>query len=98
MRRAWPHYPLSYLRMILGISAAVTITAYCLWAFDTRRGRPGAVWTTLSIVPFVLALLRYALDADRAAVEEPEEVVLRDPTLLSLGLCWLVTFTLGVAL
>jgi decaprenyl-phosphate phosphoribosyltransferase len=98
VRRSLAHYPLSYLRMILGVSAAVTVTAYCLWAFETSAGRPGAVWTTVSTVPFVLALLRYALDADRAAVEEPEEVVLRDPTLLSLGVLWLVTFTLGVAL
>ena len=97
-RRSLARYPVSYLRMILGVSAAVTVTAYCLWAFETSAGRPGAAWTTLSTVPFVLALLRYALDTDRGAVEEPEEVVLRDPTLLSLGLLWLVTFTLGVVL
>ena len=97
-RATLAHYPLSYLRMILAISAAVTIAAYCLWAFDTAEGRPGSAWTTLSIVPFVLALLRYALDTDRGKVEEPEDVVLRDRTLLSLGLCWLVTYAVGVAL
>jgi decaprenyl-phosphate phosphoribosyltransferase len=97
-RAALAHYPLSYLRMILAISASVTIAAYCLWAFDTAEGRAGAAWTTLSIVPFVLALLRYALDTDRGKVEEPEEVVLRDRTLLLLGLCWLVTYAMGVAL
>jgi decaprenyl-phosphate phosphoribosyltransferase len=96
-RATLAHYPLSYLRMILAISAAVTIAAYCLWAFATGQGRPGAVWTTLSIVPFVLALLRYALDTDRGKVEEPEEVVLRDHTLLFLGLCWLLTYAIGVA-
>jgi len=52
----------------------------------------------LSIVPFVLALLRYALDTDRGKVEEPEEVVLHDRSLLFLGLCWLVTYAVGVAL
>lgn len=97
-RATLAHYPLSYLRMILAISAAVTIAAYCLWAFATGEGRPGAVWTTLSIVPFVLALLRYALDTDRGKVEEPEDVVLRDRTLLALGLCWLLTYGIGVAL
>jgi len=97
-RASVAHYPLSYLRMILAISAAVTIAAYCLWAFDTDQGKPASVWTTLSIVPFVLALLRYALDTDRGKVEEPEEVVLHDRTLLVLGLCWLVTYAVGVAL
>ena len=97
-RAALAHYPLTYLRMILAISASVTIAAYCLWAFETAAGRPGGSWTMLSIVPFVLALLRYALDTDRGNVEEPEEVVLRDRSLLLLGLCWLVTYTLGVAL
>ena len=97
-RASLAHYPLSYLRMILAISASVTIAAYCLWAFDTAEGRPGAAWTTLSIVPFVLALLRYALDTDRGKVEEPEEVVLRDRTLLVLGLCWFVAYAVGVAL
>ncbi len=97
-RASLAHYPLSYLRMILAISASVAIAAYCLWAFETNQGRPASVWTMLSIVPFVLALLRYALDTDRGKVEEPEEVVLHDRSLLFLGLCWLVTYTMGVAL
>ncbi len=95
VRASLAHYPLSYLRMILGVSAAVTIAAYCLWAFATTDTTSEAGWTTLSIVPFVLALLRYALDTDRGQVEEPEEVVLRDPTLLVLGLFWVVTYGVG---
>jgi decaprenyl-phosphate phosphoribosyltransferase len=98
VRRSLTHYPLTYLRMILGVSASVSIAGYCLWAFETSDGRPGAVWTTVSIVPFVLALFRFALDTDHGRVEEPEEVVLHDPVLLSLGVLWLVTFSLGVAL
>ncbi len=96
VRRSLTHYPLSYLRMIVGVSASVTVAAYCLWAFETGAGTDGSSWTTVSVVPFVLALLRYALDADRGRVEEPEEVILRDPTLLSLGVLWLLTFGAGV--
>ncbi len=98
VRRSLTSYPLSYLRMVLGISASVTVAGYCLWAFETSAGKPGAVWTTVSIVPFVLALFRFALDTDHGRVEEPEEVVLHDPVLLSLGVLWLGTFALGVAL
>ncbi len=94
-RAALAHYPLSYLRMILAISAAVTIAAYCLWAFETAPGGPARSWTTLSIVPFVLALLRYALDTDRGNVEEPEEVVLRDRLPAVPRPVWLVTYTAG---
>jgi decaprenyl-phosphate phosphoribosyltransferase len=98
VRRSLTYYPLSYLRMLLGISASVTVAGYCLWAFETSSGRPGAVWSTVSIIPLVLALFRFALDTDHGRVEEPEEVVLHDPVLLSLGVLWLVTFGLGVAL
>lgn len=98
VRRSLTHYPLSYLRMVLAISGAVTVAGYCLWAFETSVGKPGAVWSTVSIIPFVLALFRFALDTDHGRVEEPEEVVLHDPVLLSLGTLWLVTFGLGVSL
>jgi len=98
VRRSLTHYPLSYLRMLIGTSAAVTIAAYCLWAFQTGEGTDGSAWTTLSIVPFVLALLRYALDTDHGRVEEPEEVVLHDRTLLALGVLWLLTYGAGTLL
>lgn len=98
VRRSLTYYPLSYLRMILGISAGVTITGYCLWAFEVGAAHSGGVWSALSIAPFVLAMLRYALDADMGRAEEPEAVLLRDPGLQALGLLWLATFALGVFL
>jgi decaprenyl-phosphate phosphoribosyltransferase len=49
------------------------------------------------VLPFVLALLRYAIVVDAAGAEEPEQVVLRDPVLLILGLAWLVLFAAGAA-
>jgi decaprenyl-phosphate phosphoribosyltransferase len=42
----------------------------------------------LSIVPFLMALLRYAVDVDRGSGGEPEEIITRDRTLLVLGLLW----------
>jgi decaprenyl-phosphate phosphoribosyltransferase len=47
-------------------------------------------------VPFVLAILRYALRLDQGGGGAPEEVVLGDRTLPVLGLVWLTTFALGV--
>lgn len=98
VRTTLTHYAPSYLRTVLGISAAVTITGYCLWASEVATHSRHPVWIGLSVFPFVIAILRYALDTDHGRVEEPEEVVLRDPALLSLGLLWLVTYAVGVLL
>ncbi|MFI5958019.1 decaprenyl-phosphate phosphoribosyltransferase [Cryptosporangium sp. NPDC051539] len=92
-------YSASYLRFVWSTSAGVVIAAYCLWAFevaDERAGVTSAPWTSLSIAPLVLGLLKYARDVDRGHTGEPEEIVLRDKMLLALGGVWLVLFGLGV--
>ncbi len=95
VRKSLNAYPPSYLRLVLGICGAVTITAYCLWAFEVGTS---TIWATASVAPFVLALLRYALDADLGRVEEPEQVLLKDRVLQVLGVLWLACFALAVAL
>ena len=88
-------YSASYLRFVWSIAAAVTITAYCLWAFEVGD-RPGQLpWGPLSVAPFVVALLRFSLDIDGARASAPDEIVLRDKVLLALGVAWLVLFALG---
>lgn len=92
-------YSASYLRFVWSTSAGVVIAAYCLWAFevaDERAGETTAPWTSLSIAPLVLGLLKYARDIDRGHTGEPEEIVLRDKVLLALGGAWVVLFGLGV--
>jgi decaprenyl-phosphate phosphoribosyltransferase len=96
-RRLLGAYSASYLRFVWSLSAGVACTAYSLWAFELRREYPGFPWETLSIAPFVLALLRYAVDVDRGAAGAPEELVLRDRVLLGLSVVWLVFVVLGVA-
>jgi len=85
-------YSASYLRFVWGLAATATIIGYALWAFQvgTTRGEPGLA--QLSVVPFVLAVLRYAVDIDRGAAGAPEDVVLADRWLLVLGLVWFVLF------
>ncbi len=94
-RRSLAGYTPTYLRFVWGLAAAVTITAYCLWAFEVGLADSSFPWSQWSVLPFVLAILRYALDVDRAEAEAPEEVVLRDRALQVLGLAWLVLFGLG---
>ncbi len=95
-RRALTSYTPTYLRFVWGLAAAVLLTAYCLWAFQVgvrdRGTLPFAAW---SVVPFVVAVLRYGLDIDRGGAGAPEDVALHDRVLLGLALAWLVLFGLG---
>jgi len=88
-------YTRNYLSYVRAVASGVTITAYCLWAFEVGLADSSFPWSQWSVLPFVLAILRYALDVDRAEAEAPEDVVLRDRSLQVLGLAWLVLFGLG---
>jgi decaprenyl-phosphate phosphoribosyltransferase len=95
-RRTLGEYSASYLRFVWSLSAGVACTVYSLWAFDMGRDQTGVPWAAVSIAPFVLGILRYAVDIDRGAAGAPEEIVLRDRGLLALGLLWAVTVGIGV--
>ncbi len=53
-------------------------------------------WTAISIAPFTLGLLRYAMDVDAGNAGEPEDVVLRDRVLQVFGLIWLILIAVAV--
>lgn len=98
-RRSLSEYSDTYLRFVWSSSAAVVLLAYCLWASEVGshwRGVTGLPWAALSIAPFAVALLRYALQIDRGDAGAPEEVLLGDRTLQLLGLAWVTVFSLGV--
>jgi decaprenyl-phosphate phosphoribosyltransferase len=94
-RRTLELYSESYLRFVWSLAAAVTITAYSLWAFEISTSE-GVNWQAISIAPFVMGLLRYAVDVDRGLAGEPEDAVLRDPVLQVIAVSWLVVFAIGV--
>jgi decaprenyl-phosphate phosphoribosyltransferase len=81
------------LELALGVSAAIAATAYVSWAFT----RPNHIALyVLSIVPFLLWLVRYAVLVGAGAGQAPEELILRDRTLLVLGAAWCALFLGGV--
>jgi decaprenyl-phosphate phosphoribosyltransferase len=84
-------YSTAYLRFVMILAAAVAVGAYCLWAFQ-RRGHGVSVWYDLTILPFVLWLLRYALLVDQGLGQAPEELVLGDGFLLAMGFAWTAIF------
>jgi len=93
-RRSLVRYTDSYLRFVWSIAATSTALAYCLWAFEQDGG--GVPWQSISIVPFVLGLLRYAVDIDVGRAAEPEDIILADRGLQAIGLVWFVLVCLGV--
>ena len=95
-RAALAEYSLEYLRFVWTMAAAITIGAYCQWAFEHPNSGSGIPWWGLSIVPAVLALLRYALIIERGEAGSPEEVVLGDRTLQVFGAMWLIVFACSV--
>jgi len=97
-RRASAVYTMAYLRFVSGVAAAVAIAAYSLWAFDRASLDINPVAAQLSVVPFVLGLLRYAHCVELGQGGAPEDVVLGDRALQLIGLAWLVVFASGVQL
>jgi decaprenyl-phosphate phosphoribosyltransferase len=95
-RRTLGEYSTAFLGYVRAVSSGVMITAYCLWAFENATHTGDDTWFRLSIVPFVIGILRYALVVDQGGGGAPEEVVLADRTLQIVGVVWLVTFALGV--
>jgi decaprenyl-phosphate phosphoribosyltransferase len=96
-RRSLASYSESYLRFVWGFAASVTITAYALWAFGLQE-QSGHIWAPLSLAPFVLGVLRYAMDIDQGAAGAPEEIAFSDRVLQSLGALWLLFVVLEVSL
>ncbi|HUP86674.1 MAG TPA: decaprenyl-phosphate phosphoribosyltransferase [Acidimicrobiales bacterium] len=89
-------YSETFLRFVRGAATAAAFTAYCVWAFEKGQGTNGALWFELSIIPFVAAMLRYALMLEQGHGGAPEEVFLRDRTLQALGLVWAGFFAAGI--
>jgi decaprenyl-phosphate phosphoribosyltransferase len=81
------------LSLAVAASASIAGAAYVGWAF-TRPNH--LVWYVLSIVPFVMSLIRYATLIGDGAGQAPEELILRDRVLLALGIAWALLFLGGV--
>jgi decaprenyl-phosphate phosphoribosyltransferase len=89
-------YSREFLSYVRAVASSVTILAYCLWAFEKSAAVGNPVWFELSIVPFVLGILRYALLLEQGRGGAPEELVLSDRVLLAMGALWALFFALAV--
>jgi decaprenyl-phosphate phosphoribosyltransferase len=96
IRKSLERYSASYLRFVWTLSASVLIMTYVLWAFEIRAAHHNSVWSVISIVPFVVAVLRYAVDVDGGNGGEPEEIAIGDRVLQVLAVLWLCALVVAV--
>jgi decaprenyl-phosphate phosphoribosyltransferase len=91
-------YTPTFLRTVLAIAATGAIVGYCLWAFSLTTPLSGhdPLWYQLSVVPMIIALLRYTFLVEKGHGAKPEDLVLSDKSLLVLGAAWATLFALGV--
>ena len=95
IRKALESYTSTYLRFVWTMSATAVILSYGLWAFQLNQ-TSHSVWSVISMVPFTVAVLRYAVDVDGGVAGEPEEIALKDRVLQVLALAWVVSIGISV--
>jgi decaprenyl-phosphate phosphoribosyltransferase len=68
-----------------------------MWAFENASNAGEVLpFHALSIVPMVLALLRYLMVLENGGGGAPEEVFFRDRSIQLYGLAWVVVYALAV--
>ncbi len=94
IRKSLESYTSTYLTFVWTLSATAVVLCYGLWAFE-QDDNAGS-WYVISMIPFTVAILRYAVDVDGGMAGEPEEIALRDRVLQLLALAWIGTVIAAV--
>ncbi|TCN52210.1 decaprenyl-phosphate phosphoribosyltransferase [Rhodococcus sp. SMB37] len=89
IRKSLEYYTETYLRFVWTLAATAVVICYGLWAFE-QDTIAGSNWYAISMIPFVVAILRYAVDVDGGDAGEPEEIALGDRVLQFLAVVWIV--------
>lgn len=88
IRKSLEYYTPTYLRFVWTLAATAVVVCYGLWAFDQGLHKQ-TVWFEISMIPFTVAILRYAVDVDGGQAGEPEEIALGDRVLQLLAIAWI---------
>ncbi len=101
LRATLGEYSPGYLNFVQTLAASGTVISYCLWAVEA--GSDASVvtavatpWAQLSIVPLLIAVLRYALLVDKGEGSAPEDVILHDRQMQLMGLLLVGCIFVGV--
>lgn len=98
IRKSLEGYTPTYLRFVWTLSATAVVMSYALWGFDMGREseKIAAIWYQISMVPFTIAILRFAADVDRGDGGAPDELALTDRTLQTLAILWILCIVMAV--
>lgn len=88
IRKSLESYTSTYLRFVWTLSATAVVLSYGLWAFERDRTAGGSLYA-VSMIPFTIAILRYAVDVDGGLAGEPEDIALSDRVLQLLAVAWI---------
>ena len=90
-------YTDQYLNFLKAVSASVVLVAYCQFALERAHQYPASeTWVLLSTIPFIVAILRYALLVEQGKGSAPEELLFDDRQMQVIGFVWVVLMGLSV--
>lgn len=101
VRATLGEYSPAYLNMVQTVAASGTVISYCLWAVEAGSEASATTtvatpWAQLSIIPLVIAVLRYALLVDKGEGAAPEDVILHDRQMQLMGVLLVGCIFIGV--
>lgn len=88
-------YTIPFLNYVQSASTGALLVAYSLWAFEGHTGLTRTL-SGLSILPFSVAILRYAMLVDSGRGEAPEDAVVSDRILIICGLVLVILVGVSV--
>jgi decaprenyl-phosphate phosphoribosyltransferase len=86
-------YSQSFLVTINGISISVTLVMFSQWAFEVAKN---SFWGQLSIIPVLVALLRYLWKSESTQTEAPESAIFQDHLVPLCGTVTLILLILAI--
>ena len=96
IRKTLGIYNENYLRFLQAVSAGIVLVAYVQWAFErANEATTAETWFLVSILPFLVAILRYGLLVELGKGSAPEELLLSDRQLQIVGLVWAALVGVG---
>jgi len=96
LRPTLGEYSLEYLGFLRAVSVAALVMSYCMWAVERAHLDDASPWAQLSIIPFLIAVLRYALLVDQGKGSAPEDVILHDRQMQIMGVLWAIVLMIGI--
>ncbi|MEX0768404.1 MAG: decaprenyl-phosphate phosphoribosyltransferase [Microthrixaceae bacterium] len=89
-------YSLEYLGFLRAVSVSALVISYCLWAVEYADLNNASPWAQISIIPFLIAVLQYALLVDQGKGAAPEDVILQDRLMQVMGVIWVALLAIGI--